>query len=316
MKTMLPAILTLLITITSSAVGQQPPPPTLEEVVNSAELRSKEYVETFKNLIAEETKSFVIYNKDGAEKKRRSVRSLFLVYPLTKDPDRVIEFRNVLSVDGKVIGNADKRTQDFFQKVTAAESSEKEIDRLNDESLRFDDPIAISGLTLFQAVVLDSRLRPFFKFELGPASQIDGRLVFSVTYQQLTDTPEIAVNPPKGTQRSTKAQHYEVEVDKDVPLNARMSGTLSIDAETFQLRGESRQITIQPAGFIKPLTVIDDRFEFQDSTLGILTPKKVIHTQFKALIKDQRVVKLVQVTFEYGKFSKPDVEVKTSEIKP
>ena len=105
-------------------------------------------------------------------------------------------------------------------------------------------------------------------------------------------------------------------MDKEVPLNARLSGTLVIDAESFRILSETRQLTIQPEGFDRPAIAIEDRFAFQESNFGIYTPKRITHAQFKAKVKDREMVKEAEITFDYGSFTRADVEVKSGEIKP
>src|SRR5215210_4006162 len=70
------------------------PTPTLQEIIDKAEAQTRVYVETFKNLLSEERKTFEIYDKRGEVKKRRSVVSTFIVYPLSKDENQITEFRN------------------------------------------------------------------------------------------------------------------------------------------------------------------------------------------------------------------------------
>lgn len=304
----------ILLTTAFISKGQSVRVPTLTEILDGAGSTSKVYLETFKNLIADETKTFVIYKRNGDEKKRRTVTSNFIVFPLTKQPDRVVEFRNVVSVDGKTVKDGDKRVQELFEKISDAKTTENEIKRLTDESLRHDEQILISGMTLFQSVALESELRPFFRFDLGPMQQMNGRSVFVVTYDQVRETAKIAVNSSTESGGSY-GQRYEIDVDKDVPLNARLSGNLFVDAENYQILAEDRKITIQPEGFTRPLAAIEDRFEFQESEFGILTPKQIIHTQYRARIKDRKMIKEAEVTFRYGNFSRPDIEVKADDVK-
>src|SRR5688500_9442587 len=70
-------------------------------ILDNTAAQSKTYVEEFKNLIADEKKTFEIFDKKGEVKKRRTVESTFLVYPLSKAEGEVAEFRNIIAVDGK-----------------------------------------------------------------------------------------------------------------------------------------------------------------------------------------------------------------------
>ena len=298
-----------------SALAQTVPLPSTEEILDRAGKQSAAYTEAFKNLLAIETKTFDIFKKDGEPKKHRTVVSNFLVYPLSKTANQVVEFRNVLSVDGKSVGDADKRAQNLFEKVAGSESSENEITKLREESTRHDLEIAISGMTLFEGLALNTNLRPSFEFSVKPVEKVNGRSVYIVTYRQTKDSPYITVNSNQKRSAGEPGIDYEIDVDKAVSLNARLRGTLAIDAETFQLWSEIRELTIQLAGNVTPITVIEDRFEFQTSDFGILTPKLISHTQYRATIKENRAIKEAHISFEYGNFSRPGVEVKSSEVK-
>ena len=291
-------------------------PLSLDTILDNTGERSREYVETFKNLSAEETKTFVIYKKNGDESKRKTIKSLILVVPLSKDPGRVVEFRNVISVDGRPVKNGDKRAGELFEKLSNSETTDDEIKRLANESSRFDEQIYISGMTLFRSPALDQSLRPFFRFELDPASPTDVLGRYVVRYEQVREAPGISINGSGSKAVSNAVYSYDIEVDKDVELNARLSGTLVIDAQTFRLWAETRRVTIQPQGFSSPSVVIEDRFEFQDSPFGINTPKAIIHSQYKAKIKDRKIIKEAEISFVYGSFTKADVEVKSGEVKP
>ena len=83
-----------------------------------------------------------------------------------------------------------------------------------------------------------------------------------------------------------------------------------IDAETFNVRRELRERTIQPDGFPQPVVVAEDLLEYTDTGFGILAPKTLSHLQYRVRLKDREVVKDTRIVFEYGKFTQPDVEVK------
>lgn len=285
-------------------------------IVDKAEAQAKNYIETFRNLLADETKSFTIYKQSGKERTHRTVRSTFFVYPFTKEEGRVAEFRNVISVDGKEVDKGDARAEKFFEKVAKAATSMEEFELLRTESLRYDPELDITGLTLFAAVSLDSSFRSYFQFSFGPRTDFNGRRVHEILYRQIRETPDIAVNSPKSTISLNRAQDYEIDVDKPVPLNARMYGSLLIDAETFQTWYETRTISVQPAGFTAPVPVITDVFEFQASDFGILTPKVITHTQFSINTKRAAVSKEADIRFAYSNFTRPDVNVQSSEVKP
>jgi hypothetical protein len=289
--------------------------PTLSEILDNARRESLKYVDTFKNLLSEEFKTVEIYDKKGGVKKKTAVNSTFIVYQLTKDQNQVVEFRNVLSVDGKPVADADRRAQDFFMKVVKAETSRKEIEQLKKESSRYDGDLVISGMTLFQSPVLSDKLRPFFDFKLVDERVIDGADVYEIAYQQTKQTPFIMINAKGEAEPGQTSIDFDIDSDAGKDLNGRLRGTLWIDASTFQVRREHRELTVQPGGTASPEPAIVNDFDFQNSDFGILTPSRITHVQSRVKSKGEPPVKEIGVTMEYSNFSKPDVEVKSSEVK-
>ena len=277
-----------------------------QEIVSNARARTAVYLETFKNLLSEEKKTFEIYDAKGIVKKKKVVDSTFLVYQLTKDEGRVTEFRNVVAVDGKKVADADTRAREFFEKVVASDNSEKEFERIRDESSRFDEDFAINGLTLFQAIALSKDLQGRFRYTYAGRESIGGKNVYVMMFEQIRPDPSITVNKP-GTMNN-----YDIEIDgdKSIELDARIRGKLWIDTDTFNIRRELRERTIQPVGIAKPIVVAENLLEYSDSTFGILTPRTLSHLQYRVRLKDGVATKDTKIVFEYGKFTQPDVEVK------
>lgn len=301
---------TIILAIAASAAFSQDI--ASNEIVDRAATRSKVYLETFKNLLSEEKKTFELFDKNGKEKKRKTIESTFLVYQLSKGSGDVAEFRNVTAVDGKKVDNIDGRAQDFFEKVTKSSSSAKELDEIRDESSRYDADFAINGLTLFQAIALSDSLRNSFRFELAGNESVNGNETLVIKFEQAAANTSITVNSKTPT-----SDNYDIDISGDdkAALNARVRGKIWVDHVTFNIRREVRERTIQPEGYASPMVVATNTFEYGDSEFGILTPTKIIHTQSRVDIKDKKDRPDITVTFSYGKFTQPDVEVKSSEVK-
>ena len=301
-------MITLVISVLAAAVShaQLVADASPQEIVSNARGRTAVYLETFKNLLSEEKKTFEIYDAKGTVKKRKVVDSTFLVYQLSKDEGRVTEFRNVVAVDGKKVADADTRAREFFEKVVASDNSEKEFERIRDESSRFDEDFAINGLTLFQAIALSKELHGKFRYTYAGRESIGGKNVYVMLFEQIRSDPSITVNKPGA------ANNYDIEIDgdKSLELDARIRGKLWIDTDTFNIRRELRERTIQPVGVAKPIVVAENVLEYTDSTFGILTPKTLSHLQYRVRLKDGVAAKDTKIVFEYGKFTQPDVEVK------
>ncbi|MEO8647594.1 MAG: hypothetical protein ABI539_00370, partial [Acidobacteriota bacterium] len=91
--------------------AQSVPDPTVTEIVTKASEARKLYEQSFKDLLTTETKTFKIYDKKGSLKKTRTVRSTFMVYQSAEGRTDSVEFRNVITVDGKPVKDADVRAQ-------------------------------------------------------------------------------------------------------------------------------------------------------------------------------------------------------------
>ena len=317
------AILTALTAIftfaqTSSPVPtpqSSPSPVSLETILTEAEKQTIAYRENFANLLAEEAKVFEKYDKKGKAGDKRTVESNFLVYQSAKDANSISEYRNVTRVDGKTVGNNEKRAEDFFEKVLKSTTADKELERIREENSRYDKNLVINGITLNQAVVLAAHIRPFFDFKIVGREQFEGREMFVVSYQQKSKSPYISVN------EDNKSDKLFIEFDVDTPgsvkeLGALLRGELWIDAETYDVWRERRELTVQPTGAANPFVVIEISFDYQKSENIGITPKRIVLINYALKRKDEelKVLKQTQATFEYTKFTKSDVEVKSGEV--
>ncbi|MEP7212248.1 MAG: hypothetical protein ABI791_04190 [Acidobacteriota bacterium] len=298
--------------VSSPAQTTSAPAVPVAEAVRRAAAQRAVYLEEFKNLISKENKTFEIFDKKGQIKKRRTVTSVFIVYQPVKSKE-VVEFRNVIAVDGKAVADADKRAEDLFTQLVDPESSEKELQKLQNESLRFDEGIYIDGLTLFQAVALADNLQPSFDFSLAGTDVIDGRDVVVLAYEQKRSSPFITTDTSAKPVEGKLTLEYDVDISGEV--NPRLKGKLWLDAETMQVRRETRQLTVRPEGFASPIVFTEDEFQYVQTDFPLLAPKRIVHLQNRIGKKDAVAQTTEKVVFEYEKFTRPDVEVKSAEVK-
>ncbi|MGB7068658.1 MAG: hypothetical protein WBD22_04130 [Pyrinomonadaceae bacterium] len=283
-------------------------------IVDRAALQSKNYLDTFKNLLSEETKSFEIYDKKGKLKRVRQIQSTFIVYQSPKDSARVTEFRNVHSVDGKKLERNDQRAADFFERVSSAETSAIELDRIEAESTRYDGDIFISGLTVFQAVALRTHLRPYFDFVLEGRTKIGDVEALIVSFTQNRPSPYILVGDMKKNPDGKLTVRYDLDTGSAGDPHGRLRGKLWLDPVTMQTIRELREMTIRRDQTSGPDVLASNTFEYQPSSFGILTPKIITHTQYGQREPSAKAIPELQVTFTYSNFSSPDVEVRSSEV--
>ena len=297
----------LIVVFAVTVTGQVPRVPPVEEIIAKAVVQRGRYIDEFKDLLSRETKTFRMFDKSGSVRSSREIVSTFIVYQSPAN-GRIGEFRNVISVDGRAVENADRRAEEFFTEIAAGSNSAREWERIEKEGSRFDDPLFINGLTLFQAVVLADNIRPSFRFIVSGTEELDGRGVYVVTYDQTRDTRYISMDP----KQMANDGKPELVFDIDLPDNAvaRVTGKFWIDRETFQVRKEDRRVSIQNGAGSTPVIAVETQLDYHNSPFAILTPKRIVFTQFRRPKGRQPARKETEILFNYDSFTKPDVEVK------
>jgi hypothetical protein len=285
-------------------------PPSLETILAEAQKQSEAYRESFRNLLAEETKTFEEFDKNGNLDGKTTVKSNFLVYQSGKDAKITTELRNVVEVNGKLVPNSQQRSNEFLSELGKETTFERELKKIQSEGSKYDKTLEVYGFTLNEAVVLGPKVRPFVDFRMLGTENYQGSEVYVVGYQQTKKSPYILVND-KSTM--SDAPYFEYKIDVPGALkNADkfLRGKLWIDAKTFQVRREEQELTVQADA---PLVVLSSNFEYQSSDYGLLVPKRIFVT-FYELRKQKSDGKFVSVkdtsvNFDYSKFRRTNVDV-------
>lgn len=286
-----------------------------DEILKRASEQTKEYLQTFRNLAATEKKTFETLRSNGSVKKSRTVESNFIVYQLSKQDDKIVEYRHVLAVDGKRLEKADLRAQDFFEKLMKVENSSRELEQIKNESLRYDDEVQFDGYTLFQGVALSSKLADVVDHDLARTEIIDGVETYVLNYQQVSPSNFVFLVRKDKAAPADSLISFDPGDRSNEEMNVRLRGTLWIDKATLQIRREMRELTIQPDGTAQPTVISQTKFNYQNSEFGILTPKRIESTIYHYDKKKATTTAEVRAIFEYSSFSRPDVEVESSEVK-
>ncbi len=272
---MLKDILRLLVALSflshGASFAQQPTPPPSDdaataELIRRAAARMAEYKERFKDLIAEETQRIEEYGDKGL-KRRREVVSDLIVYQSQLDSSAVSEYRNVRLVDGKEVSKRDRRVEQLFGRVAKADSTKKELERIQQESKRYDLNYSSHNHTLDQGVPLKENLRPHFQFTVTGGEQIDGHDVIVVSYEQVSQSPDMNFKLSSLPGRFSGAEVLQ-------------RGRLWLDRDTARLRREERELTIKHALLPAPLTFMKFEFSYADSRFEILTPARIIFSAY------------------------------------
>lgn len=302
----------VLIIFNSVTVFAQNSAVSLLTILTESQKKIGFYRETFKNLLADELKTFEEFGKNGDSDKKTTIKSSFLVYQSGKSAKATAELRNVLEVNFKLIPDSQKRGEEFLAELDKQTTLESELKKLQKEGSKYDKTWEVYGLTLNQAVALSPNLRSFFDFKLVGTETLDGNQVYVISYSQTKKSPNITVNEKE---RSTPTE-LTLNFDLDIPGALKkgdifLRGKLWIDANTFQIRREERELTAQRS---EPIVLLSNIFEYQPSDYGILVPKNISLTIFNA--KKEKgadkysAIKDTFISFEYSRFRQTNVEVK------
>lgn len=320
--------MTLMTLAASSAFAQTPAPaptPTampqtaatpasLETILSEAEKQKINYQETFKDLLATETKTFEEYDKDGEIDRETVVESNFLVYQSSKDKEVSSELRNITKINGKLVPDSQARADKFLAELQKSKTLEKELEKIQDEGVRYDKTIDIINFTIFEGVTLAERIRPNFEFKLLGTEDYNGSRVYVVSYQQTKKSPLIVIDE-KEPKNEDVAVYYDIKLPGALKKNEKfLQGKLWIDAATFQLWREERRVAVQQTNGA-PLIIQETVFEYNLSEFGILVPKKIVFldNSVKKNSGNFGTAKDTKVTFDYSKFRKTNVEVLISD---
>jgi hypothetical protein len=277
--------------------------PKTNEIVRRASEQVKQYREEFRNLLAKEARTFRIFDRKSSLKKQRVIVSNFLVYDLSTTKDQTTEFRNVISVDGNPVSNPDDRAVELFEKVARASTAAKELERIQKESLRYDEEIKMFGLTLFQAIALNEKVRDVIDFEFAGTAKIEGTETFVLKFKQTK--PSFYINT-SGNPPVDAVLDYEYGGSKSA--ESMIDGTLWIDAQTFQVAREERNLRIREKGKNTPALLTSNVFEFEEGRFSIRTPKRISHVEYW-VNDDHSNAKHIEIEYDYSAFTRPDVEV-------
>lgn len=285
--------------------------PNLETILSEAQKQTEVYRETFRNLLAEETKTFEEFDKAGNRDAVTAVKSNFLVYQSGKDAKVTTELRNVVEVDGKPVSDSQKRSNEFLAELEKTNTLEKELKKIQSEGAKYDKTVEVYGLTLNEGVVLASKIRPFFDFKMLGTETFQGSEVYLIEYRQTKKSPYNIVNG-KDSVSNEFGFNFRLAVPGALKNNdIFLSGKLWIDAKTFQLRREEQLLTVQAT---EPLDLLSTSAEYQPSDYGIMVPKKIMVNFYE--LKKQKgngdrfaAIKDAAVNFDYSKFRQTNVEV-------
>ena len=233
--------------------------------LNLASREVRHYIETFADLTADETRVMQSFDEHGLAAEKRSIQSALVVYRLRKAPEDVVEYREVISIDGHEVKGHAARAAKLWREVAEAHSPQEEVRHITTDSERYDVGLAETGFTLFEGLPLRPRCAGYFIFREVRKEMASERPLRVFAYRQ--------VHPC-----DTVAYHFALPGQfADSPL--LQTGELALDTATGQIVREERNVFVGNPGKKAP-RVAHMIFSYDDSPFGILVPKTIVIETF------------------------------------
>jgi uncharacterized protein YihD (DUF1040 family) len=260
----------------------------LAAVLLQAANRRQEYVDTFKDLTAVETKTTELFDKSGKIEKQRKVVSDLLIYKLQTNSAVMDEFRVTREVDGKIVGQGERRAIELLTNLAKSKNFERERKQLRDENLKYTLKYYRWGITLQPVPAVIKEMQTAYRFSFGQSELINDREMLVLNYQSKGDSPLSSnlvmsfTNPRIGDR-----------------------GKIWLDAEDFRVWRWISEKTVVDKDITSPAVYMRDEIEYVPSVFGILVPKTVITTFFDKQDTDRLSVRLTgKITYTYDAFKR------------
>ena len=257
----------LSLTLHAAAQGPSGSPPAssqdIERLISRHVANARAYDAAFRNLTAEETKVSEEFERDGRLKQRRVTVSDLVVYQSQRDQVDTTEYRDIRSVDGKLIEKRGKRTLDLFGRVSQAKSLAQELQLVDRESQRYELHYRVIGSTVHQVIGT-------------PQARIDA-LFHWVGRERLGDDDVIVIDYEYRRNQPVDEYHAGMGITE---MTGR--GRMWLDSETVQLRQARWELTGRHPALSDPVVLIRSEHDYADSRLGILVPARIVFEWFEA----------------------------------
>jgi len=238
---------------------------SLNRFLSIARKRAEEYNTLFRDLTAEEKRTSTLFKRSGEEVDQREVICEFVVYQSRVDPNLAFEYRIAKSVDGKGVAGQEKRVMKLFENLTKAETVLKERELINKESFSHDKiGFVFYGTAIYQWRELMEYARDSVEIGYAGIEKIDGQETVALNFEQTVRNERLEWNAP------LQLNHFE----------QRARGKLWLDARTAQIRRAEREIRLIMPGAPNPVPLWKQTFDYAESDLGILVPKRFVYDLF------------------------------------
>lgn len=269
----------------------------LEDVLQQARARRREYVEAFKNLTADEAKVTEVFDEEGKLTRRRKVNGFFLVYQSQIDGNKLYEFHVIREVNGKLIRNQVKREQDLFHKLIKSTTWESEWKRLHQENTRYRLKYERWGVTLHIAPELEEKASDEYDYKIVGRGKLGGREMIILSYS-------------KKSLRSDNANVASVVGAESEESYVGSRGRVWLDANSFHIFRWENEWLSRHGETGKMLVFLRDEVDYVQSNLGIPVPARIVTDFYDKVIyhpkkaKEPHRVRGGRITFSYESFKR------------
>jgi hypothetical protein len=237
----------------------------LKELLILARKRAEEYNAAFRDLATEEKRTSIVFKKSGEEAERREVICEFVVYQSRIDPTLGFEYRNAKSVNGKPLSGQEKRLMKLFEDLAKAGTVFEERRLINRESLSHDKlEFSFYGTAIYQWRELMEYAQDSVEIAYAGPEKIDEQETIALNFQQTIRNERLEWLPPERFRW----------------MEQRVRGRLWLDARTMRIRRAERELRLIAPNSPDPVRLWRQTFEYAQSDLGVLVPKRFIYDLF------------------------------------
>jgi hypothetical protein len=287
----------------------------LEDILRQADKRRQEYVESFRDLTAVETRVTEIFDENGRIEKRRTIVSDFLVYPSQFRKDVVSEYRIVREVDGKLVRNPAQNAIDLLRKLAKTRTLEQESARLMEQNVKHLLGYAAWGMTLQPFGRVRESDRAKFTFRLVSGERFNGRDVMVVGYElKELQRPETVYSVIGKGRLFPRFRSPRIGIRGFASLDPEDSRIWRVEEETLIVDDDIRT----------PVVVSGQVIEYGSSALGLPLPARVETFIYDKVIRHDKKTRRVErvgvrlmarIVNKYADFKRFDVAT-AADIKP
>ena len=244
-------------------------PAQLEELLDRLGAHTETYKETFKDLTAQERRTFELLAPDGTVLKQNRLVADLIVYLSQRNANRATEFRNIREVDGQRVEKQDVRLEKLFERLKKDDSADKELGRIIKESTRYDFGYRLSGYLFYKAMATWKILRPLFEYEVAGRERVGERELLEIKFKQ--------------KQFSKDMFGLDGIFDPALFTGPMMRGAYWVDPDTAQIWREHHELFFRNNQSAETYKVVEVDFDFASSKFEVFLPRRVMLQHFKLL---------------------------------